>query len=43
MSLHHATGRPVKSVTEHGVCFGTALAGLVLAALAIQWLLHLIP
>ena len=43
MSLHQATGRPVKSVAEHGLCFGTALAGLVIAALAIQWLLHLLP
>ncbi len=43
MSLHQAMNRPTKSVAEHGLCFGTALAGLVLAALAIQWLLHLVP
>ncbi len=43
MSLHHATGRPIKSVAEHGVCFGLTGAGLVFAALAIQWILHLVP
>ncbi len=43
MSLHQATGHPFKSVAEHGVCFGVILAGLVGAALAIQWVLHLLP
>ena len=43
MSLNQAMGRPVKSVAEHGLCFGLTGVGLVVVALAIQWLLHLIP
>jgi hypothetical protein len=43
MSLHQATDRPTKSVAEHGLCFGVILAGLVAVALAVQWLLHLLP
>ena len=38
MSLHQATGRPAKSVAEHGLCFGVVAAGLVVVAVAIQWL-----
>ena len=43
MSLHPAAGRPIKSVAEHGVCFGLTLAGLILAAVVIQWVLQLLP
>ena len=43
MSLHQATGRPVKSVAEHGLCFGLTGVGLVVVAIAIQWVLHLLP
>ena len=43
MSLHQATDRPEKSVAEHGVCFGVIGIGLVAAAIALQWILHLLP
>ncbi len=43
MSLHQAADRPAKSVAEHGVCFGLTLSALVIAALAIQWILQLVP
>ncbi len=43
MSLHQAADRPAKSVAEHGVCFGVVGVGLVLVAIALQWLLHLLP
>ncbi len=48
MSLHPAHDRYVKSVipksvVEHGACFGLAAAMLMFAAVAIQWVLHLVP
>ena len=32
-----------KSVAEHGLCFGTAIALLTAAAFALQWVMHLLP
>ena len=43
MSLHQGADRQPKSVTEHGVCFGTIAIVLMAAAFGIQWLLHLVP
>ncbi len=42
MALHHGTNHPVKSVGEHGVCFGLTLAVLTAAAFGLQWLMHLL-
>ena len=48
MSLHVAHGPHLKadvrkSVIEHGACFGLAIGLLMVAAVAIQWVLHLVP
>jgi hypothetical protein len=43
MSLHPANERPTKSVMEHGACFGLTAALLMVAAVGIQWVLHLLP
>jgi hypothetical protein len=43
MSLHPVHERPFKSVVEHGACFGLAIGLLMVAAVAIQWILHLVP
>jgi len=44
---HHNHGidtrRYTKSVVEHGACFGLAAGLLMVAAVAIQWLLHFVP
>ena len=43
MALHHGTEHQPKSVGEHGVCFGVALAALTAAAFGLQWLMSLLP
>jgi hypothetical protein len=43
MSLHPADDRPTKSVVEHGACFGLTAVLLMVAAVGIQWILHLFP
>ncbi len=43
MSLHPAHDRYTKSVVEHGACFGLAAALMMVAAVGIQWILHLVP
>ena len=40
--LHTKVAVP-KSVVEHGACFGLAIGVLMVAAVVIQWLLHLVP
>ncbi len=35
--------RYTKSVVEHGACFGLAAGLLMVAAVAIQWVLHFVP
>ncbi|HEX7761272.1 MAG TPA: hypothetical protein VF459_17325 [Caulobacteraceae bacterium] len=39
----HGKAAAHKSVVEHGACFGLAIGVLMVAAVAIQWLLHLVP
>lgn len=39
MSLRDATQHGEKTVVEHGLCFGSALAILAVAAFALQWLI----
>jgi hypothetical protein len=43
MALHDAGDPHHKSLAEHGVCFGTVLVVLAAIALALQWVLHLMP
>ncbi|WP_304171011.1 hypothetical protein [Phenylobacterium aquaticum] len=43
MSLQDASGHPRTSLIEHGACFGLAVAVLAGAAVALQWLFHLVP
>ena len=42
MTVHHFTPGARKSLAESALCFGSALAGLSAAAVALQWLLGLI-
>jgi hypothetical protein len=43
MALHDGSHHEHKSVAEHGLCFGTAIALLTAAAFALQWVMHLLP
>jgi hypothetical protein len=43
MSLHPVHEPRHKSVMEHGACFGLAVAALMAVAVALQWVLHLVP
>lgn len=39
MAVHEPVQREQKTLGEGAVCFGVAIAGLALAALAMQWLM----
>ncbi|MDR3509141.1 MAG: hypothetical protein P4L64_14705 [Caulobacteraceae bacterium] len=43
MSLNTVHFQRPKSVAEHGACFGVAIIALAAAAVALQWILHLVP
>lgn len=43
MSLQDASSHQRGSLVEHGACFGLAVTVLAAAAVALQWLFHLVP
>ena len=43
MVPHETVRRPPKSLAEGAVCFGSVVLILVVAAIVIEWALHLLP
>jgi hypothetical protein len=43
MAVHEPTHHGSKTLAEGAVCFGCALAALAGAAVAIQWLMSVLP
>jgi hypothetical protein len=43
MALHESAQHRPKTLGESAVCFGCAIGILAAAAVAVQWLLHLLP